>query len=178
MSSNKKTAEKVRELVENHIGLANKLAAKKKKLMPSFVSFEELQSAAFLGLTEAANRFDADRGFCFTTYAYPRISGAINDYLRELGCMTVSLDSSKDEEDFSLKDTLVARETNTEDFFGFVLETLGEQAGNMLHSYYVDRYSMKEIGEQYGVSEGRISQMISGYKKSIRDQWAMVDIAA
>jgi len=177
MSYIEKTAEKIRELVENHIGLANKLAAKKKKLMPPFVSFEELQSAAFLGLTQAANRFDADRGFCFTTYAYPRISGAINDYLRELGCMTVSFDSQSDE-DFSLKDTLVTSETNTEEIFGFVEEILGEQAGDMLRSYYLERYSMKEIGEKYGVSEGRISQLISGYKKTIRDQYAMFDMAA
>lgn len=175
--STSKTAENVRQLVENHIGLANKLASKKKRLLPMHVSFEELQSAAYLGLTEAANRFDPERGFAFTTYAYPRISGAINDYLRELGLMTVSLEDSGSDDDLCLKDTLVARESSDE-IFDFIEESLGEQAGNMLRSYYVDRFSMKEIGEHHGVSEGRVSQLISGYKKDIRGKWHLSDLAA
>lgn len=177
MSINKKTMEKICELVENHIGLANKLAANKKKTIPSYVSFEELQSAAFLGLTEAANRFDPERGFCFTTYAYPRIWGAINDYLRELGVINVSLEMS-DDDDLCLKDTLVSRENNTEQILEFVKEALGDQAGDMIRSYYVDQFSMREIGEHYNISEGRVSQLISGYKKSIRDNWSLCDIAA
>lgn len=173
----KKTTEQICELVEKHIGLANKLAANKKKLMPAYVSYDELQSAAFLGLTEAANRFDPDMGFCFTTYAYPRIWGAINDYLRELGVINVSLEISN-EDDLCLKDTLISRENNTEQILEFVQEALGEQAGDMIRLYYVDQYSMREIGEQYNISEGRVSQLLSSYKKSIRDNWSLCDIAA
>jgi RNA polymerase sigma factor for flagellar operon FliA len=46
------------------------------------VDVENLASAGTLGLVEAANQFDFDRGNQFKTYAYPRIRGAMLDELR------------------------------------------------------------------------------------------------
>lgn len=43
---------------------------------------EDFISAAFLGLIEAAGRFDASRGLDFRSYAYLRIRGAVVDYIR------------------------------------------------------------------------------------------------
>jgi len=175
--NNKKTTEKVCLLVENHMGLANKLASSKNKATPSYVSFDELQSAAYLGLVEAANRFDPTRGFCFTTYAYPRINGAMNDYLRELGEKAVSIDSS-DEEGLGLKDSISSKEKCRDDIFDTVEDQLGNQAASMLRSYFVDNFSMKEIGTQMGISEGRVSQIMSGYKNCIRKKWSATTLAA
>lgn len=45
-------------------------------------SKEEFISAGFLGLIEAASRFDASRGPEFRAYAYLRIRGSIIDYIR------------------------------------------------------------------------------------------------
>src|SRR4051812_1699576 len=70
-------------LVEQYIPLANKLACRRKKDLPRFVDIEELKSAAYLGLVEAASRYDPKVGVIFSTFAYPRIFGAIQDYLRE-----------------------------------------------------------------------------------------------
>ncbi len=43
---------------------------------------EDFISAGYVGLVEAAGRFDANRGYEFKTYAYQRIRGAIIDHIR------------------------------------------------------------------------------------------------
>lgn len=48
------------------------------------IDLDELIQEASLGLLAAAQRFDPQRGIQFATFAYPRIQGAINDYLRRL----------------------------------------------------------------------------------------------
>src|SRR6185295_17460370 len=45
---------------------------------------DELVSAGSLGLIQAVDSFDANRGLAFSTYAVPRIRGAILDELRRL----------------------------------------------------------------------------------------------
>jgi hypothetical protein len=52
----------INKLIEENLFLAKKIASDRKKSVPKFVDFEELQSAAYLGLVEAANRFDENRG--------------------------------------------------------------------------------------------------------------------
>jgi len=164
----KNCKEDVWVLVERNLALANKLAIQKKKNSPPRISFDELQSAAYMGLVEAATRFDATRGFCFTTYAYPRISGAMNDYLRELGSSMISLDTDRDDAS-SLKEICVSKQNNGEYIFELAEKDLGKKAASMLKSYYVGNYSMKEIGEQHGITEGRVSQLFAYYREHLRN---------
>jgi RNA polymerase sigma factor for flagellar operon FliA len=62
-------------LVRHAVG---RLAAR----LPSGVDVENLESAGVVGLVEAANRFNPERGIKFETYAYTRIRGAMLDELR------------------------------------------------------------------------------------------------
>ncbi len=59
--------------------LARQIAAK----LPSNVDFDELVAYGQLGLVEAANQYQPDRGVAFTTFAYYRIRGAIFDGVRK-----------------------------------------------------------------------------------------------
>lgn len=70
-------------LVLSHLNLARKFASIKKKTC-SFIAYDELESAAFLGLTEAAIKYDSKISDNFAAFAGIRIVGAIQDYLREL----------------------------------------------------------------------------------------------
>lgn len=45
-------------------------------------ALEDLQQAAFLGLVNAIDRFDPERGFPFSTFAFPTMSGELKRYLR------------------------------------------------------------------------------------------------
>lgn len=175
------------QLIEKYIPLANKLAFDRKKTLPKFVDIEELQSAAYLGLTEAANRFDESRGISFSTFAYPRILGAIVDSLRQMGWgkrtdpkQAFSLDVPvSDEADMSLKDMLAApEEHNINEIFEVISQGFDKQAEQVLRHYFIDECSMKEVGKKFGVSESRISQLISQYKMRIRDNWEYADLQA
>jgi RNA polymerase sigma factor (sigma-70 family) len=174
------------KLVEQYIPLANKLAFQRKRSLPRCISIEELKSAAYLGLTEAANRFDPSLGLSFATFAYPRIRGAIIDYLRELGWdkrsnrfQVVSLDAPADDEGHSRADLLPAkRKDENKDVLEFISVRFGEQAEAVLRHYFIDDMSMKEVGQKFGVSEGRISQLIKQFKERICDRYEMCDLAA
>lgn len=68
------------QLVLRHIGLARAIAARFGEAGPGR---EDLAQAAALGLVEAVAAYDPSRGVAFSTYAVPRILGAVRDTLRQ-----------------------------------------------------------------------------------------------
>jgi RNA polymerase sigma factor (sigma-70 family) len=170
----------ITQLVEQYVPMANKLAFQKKRSLPRFIDIEDLRSAAYLGLVEAANRFNPDLGVCFSTFAYPRINGAIIDYLRNQGwlkrgdtCRIISLDVPMSGCDACvLGDTIATKEEiNQEEILDVIFLDLDNQAKSILRHYFIDELSMKEVGDKFGVTEGRISQLIKQYKEQIRSNW-------
>ena len=71
------------QLILGHIRFADKVSRKFFfQHNRGLVEFDELKSAALLGLCDAAQRFDESRGQNFETFSYMRIRGAMFDYLR------------------------------------------------------------------------------------------------
>lgn len=70
-------------LILENMQFAQKVLSSMTPHLPPGVEKENLYSAALLGLTEAAHKYDTDRGVSFRTFAYPRIRGAIVDELRK-----------------------------------------------------------------------------------------------
>lgn len=169
------------QLVEQYVPLANKLAYKKKKNLPNFVDIEELKSAAYMGLVEAASRYKPELGVQFSTFAYPRIFGAIHDYLREMGwgkrnesvkAFSLNTIVKTNDGEYSQGDLLESKkEYNSDEFMEVITFTLDNQAEQVLRYYFIDECSMKEVGEKFGVSESRVSQLIKRYKDRIRNDW-------
>lgn len=52
------------------------------------VELEEMIAWGYVGLVEAAERFDPRRGVAFSTFAHYRIKGAIYDGLRQMGVLS------------------------------------------------------------------------------------------
>lgn len=71
-------------LITTHIEMALKMARKMASRLPSSVSHEDVESAALLGLTEAASRYDDSRNEPFMAFAKKRIRGAVLDHLRRI----------------------------------------------------------------------------------------------
>jgi RNA polymerase sigma factor for flagellar operon FliA len=69
-------------LIAEHMPMARRIARKVRRRLPENVREDDLVSAAFVGLTEAAERFDSSRGEPFIAFAAPRIRGAVLDELR------------------------------------------------------------------------------------------------
>jgi len=79
------------ELMTAHLNLVYHVARSVHRRLGGSVELDELVSAGTLGLAEAIDRFDLSRGLAFSTYAVPRIHGAIVDELRRLDHVASSI---------------------------------------------------------------------------------------
>lgn len=71
-------------LVQESWPLVRRVALQVASRLPTQVELSDLTQAGFLGLLDAASRFDEAKGVRFSTYAELRIRGSILDGLREL----------------------------------------------------------------------------------------------
>lgn len=74
-------------LIEENLGLVYSCA---QKLSGRGVEYEELVSAGYIGLINAATRFDEALGFRFSTFAVPSIIGEMKRIFRDGGAVKVS----------------------------------------------------------------------------------------
>ncbi|MFW6088028.1 MAG: sigma-70 family RNA polymerase sigma factor, partial [Myxococcota bacterium] len=70
--------------IEQHRDLVQRLARKVRSELDLTCDAEELEAYGFQGLVQARDRFDADRGVRFSTFAYYRVRGAILDGVRQM----------------------------------------------------------------------------------------------
>jgi RNA polymerase sigma factor FliA len=69
-------------LLNEHLGLVHHVARQLSRSLAVEADFDELVSAGSVGLMSALEAFDTSRGLAFSTFAAPRIRGAILDELR------------------------------------------------------------------------------------------------
>lgn len=69
-------------LILEHIPLLKHIAGRMTLDVPGGIERDDLYGFGMLGLIAAADSWDASRGLKFSTYAYPRIRGAILDEIR------------------------------------------------------------------------------------------------
>lgn len=69
-------------LLERHLPLVHHVARQIMRTLSVQVDLDDLVSAGSMGLINAVTSFDPSRGLAFSTYAAPRIRGAILDDLR------------------------------------------------------------------------------------------------
>ncbi len=74
------------ELIGNNYGLVHSCA---NKFRGRGVEYEDLFQAGCVGLIKAADNFDKERGFAFSTYAVPVILGEIRRIFRDGGAVKV-----------------------------------------------------------------------------------------
>lgn len=130
------------------------------KVYPSCIgpNFDDFYQAGCLGLVVAADRYDPDKGFQFSTYAYRYIIGAVSrtmkyDFQPNNG--TISLDSpAPDAEDLSLMD-MVADETDCFDGIEIeelrFLETLDDTQRHVWNRRK-DGATFRQISEELGIT--------------------------
>lgn len=153
------------ELIVKFMPLAISIARKRKTTLPKYIDFEDIKSAAYLGLVDAANKFDKNVCPSFSAYANLRIFGEIQDFLRNNFKNTSQMVSLTDEVDF--EQNVEKSSEISED----LLKHLSVDEQNVIKHYFVDDLSLKEIGRLIGVSESRVSQKISDSKKIIKQQY-------
>jgi len=71
-------------LVEEHLSLVKRIAGRMALVVPNSISLADLEGYGALGLLEAVERYDPDRGVPFPAYAITRVRGSILDGLRSM----------------------------------------------------------------------------------------------
>lgn len=74
----------VDDLVETNIGVARSIA---RRYRNRGIDLDDLEQVALLGLTKAAQRFDASAGHDFLSYAVPTVRGELRRHFRDSGWM-------------------------------------------------------------------------------------------
>lgn len=147
-------------LAERYIPLAESMACRRSRNLPSDVTFDDVKSAAYFALAEAAHRYDPERGVSFPTYARLRMSGEITDLFRK---RSKNSSDPPDVEAPTSHDMVESR-----DFFDFVESEIGREDAEMVRGYYLYGRSLKEVGSDRGVGESRASQILKSCHERLR----------
>lgn len=79
------------QLIRDNMPLVDLVVQRMVPQVPSFMTREDMTSAAMVGLIDAANKFDPARGVKFRTFAEYRLRGAILDEMRKLDWFSRSM---------------------------------------------------------------------------------------
>jgi RNA polymerase sigma factor for flagellar operon FliA len=220
-------SERREAMIVEHMPLVKYLVGRIVPQLPPHLDPQDLVSAATVGLINASDRFDPDRGVLFKTFAEQHVRGAIIDELRSYDVLSRSMrekykrlerqvislehqlgrhptseevadalnidldeyyailddvhvftfisidDSWEDAEGSSLCLAEVLSESEAKspqqhvimmqlaEALGVAIETLPEKERLAVTLYYSEDLNLKEIGEALGLTESRISQLLS-----------------
>lgn len=79
------------QLIRDNMSLVELVVQRMIPQVPSFMTKEDMISAAMVGLIDAANKFDPNKGVKFKTFAEYRVRGAILDEMRKLDWFSRSM---------------------------------------------------------------------------------------
>ena len=79
------------QLIRENMPLVELVVQRMVPQVPSFMTREDMISAAMVGLVDAANKFDPTKGVKFKTFAEYRVRGAIFDEMRKLDWFSRSM---------------------------------------------------------------------------------------
>jgi RNA polymerase sigma factor for flagellar operon FliA len=175
-------------LIERYAAMATSVARRMRVPTGALMGRDDIESAALIGLIDAVDRFDPDRGVPFEGYAGLRIRGAILDELRRVDDrsrgerrrarivaedqepeiaaygQTLSLDMLLEtgDRDWAADDDESLDRYEAQDMRSRVesaLRCLPPRQRELLARYYGDALTLRESAERMGISEARACQL-------------------
>lgn len=183
----RRSVEERNRLVEQHIKLAERFAAKlwEKKRMQTICGCDEFVSAAFRGLIDAANAFDESRNTEFATYARLHMNGRILDWLKEIDPLTRDhrdqVKSGKarpiffatqgywDTEEPCSRESSPWGRLQRQDVVALAMRGLALRERIIIRLYFFEDWLMGDIGKAMGIHESRVSQLLTESLEFVRD---------
>lgn len=163
----------VEDLVTENVGLARYAARKMSKQLR--ITYDEAYSDALVGLWQAAQRYDPDRGVKFSTFAAKRINGEIVDRYRSWDhceparvnrLRFVSLDDSYIETVADPVDPLA--EMFADAGYEEILATTSSMSARTqdIVRRHAAGETLLEIARDHGIGESRVCQIWRSWAKS------------
>ena len=145
-------------LTEQYIPLANSIAARAWRANNNDLEYEELQSIAYMGLVQAANKFEGDVPL-FATYARERIEGAIKDHWRNEAKTNGTFAYDGDWDEIMTPEEAVDDEKMTR--LDAAVSTLRPRVRDIIRAMHLtdDPKTSSEIAYRLNISEGRVRQL-------------------
>ena len=161
------------ELVLNNMALVGHIA---KKYWSAGYEYDDLVQEGSIGLMAAAEKFDPEYGFRFSTMAGACIENRIRQYLRaqrKHNRCVVSLEQETAEHGRRLVELIGFQ---PDEFEAVWKQEIIEQAAAALDSeerelvrrYYIDGVNQSELGRLYGVRQACISRKLKRIRKKMR----------
>jgi RNA polymerase sigma factor for flagellar operon FliA len=189
------------KLIERYAPLATSVARRMRVPTGALMGHDDVESAAIIGLIDAVDRYDPDRGVPFEGYAGLRIRGAILDELRrlddrtrgerqraravladdtepEIGAYgaTLSLDMllEKGDRDWAADDDADDRYDHQDlrTRVESALKCLPPRQREVLVRYYSESLTLREAGARMGISEARACQLHGRAIQNLRRELA------
>ena len=160
-------------LVELHLPLVRALAL---RYTNRGERFEDLVQVGAIGLLEAIDRFDPERGTDLANFAVPTISGVIRRHLRDRSaivrmprplaeqarlpvCLSLAEgESAETDEALSVDGAFAASEERLLLAAGF--RALAARERRILHLHFYAGLSQAEVGREIGLSQIQVSRLI------------------
>jgi RNA polymerase sigma factor for flagellar operon FliA len=175
-----------------HLELVRRIACSLIRHLPSHVDLDELIALGNMGLVKASTRYDASRGVPFGAFAAPRIRGAMLDGLRQADPLTreerarvkryeeespvvlVEFSAAGDQSTGELlpDEALAARELRMQ--VRDALASLSERERYVATRHFFDEQPLKAIGEELGVTESRVCQIVGELVTRLRGRLGVV----
>ena len=166
-------------LIERYSGMAARMARRLHPAGITAVSPEDLESAGLIGLIDAVDRYQPERGVPFEAYAALRVRGAVLDELRAVtggrpseAPVQLSLEEMLEAGDHTLPTVdETGPQRAAEDLAARVeraLRFLPERQREVLARYYGQSLTLREAGKSMGVSEARACQLHARAIASLR----------
>jgi len=188
------------KLIERYAPLATSVARRMRVPTGALMGHDDVESAAIIGLIDAVDRYDPDRGVPFEGYAGLRIRGAILDELRrlddrsrgarqrartdapdtepEIGAygMTLSLDLllESGDRDWAADDDAGDRYEHQDLRMRVegALKCLPPRQREVLVRYYSESLTLRESALKMGISEARACQLHGRAIQNLRRELA------
>jgi RNA polymerase sigma factor (sigma-70 family) len=168
-------------LVEDYAAMVAAIARKVQVKLYFQYDFEELVSEGYVGLCQAAIRWDSENTNSFRTYSYYRIYGAMIDYVRKQ--RKNSSQRSKEQDEFthvSLSQPISYSENSdnvgdmleADGSFDFdslsVFSILKERERTIMFRWAICGDRQQEIADDYGITESRVSQILKRARSKMK----------
>ena len=168
---------------EDYLHVVKMIARQMKRALPAQVDVEDLESAGYFGLIDAAKRYDPGRKTKFETFASIRIRGAILDELRRLDWVPRLVRQRKEEPIgmTGFSDIASGLPTEDEDDAEFIIEdptedlrinlevrlkledaisVLKPKYQEAVRLYYFDGWTLRETAGYMNTTESRVCQIL------------------